>query len=85
MKIKQGLALLLMLSMLFALAACGGGSDPHEKELLLHLSFDEGKGLTVKDSSGNLPDTALNYELAHAAYLPEDQDPQWRQSGISGG
>ena len=86
MKIKQSLALLLMLSMLFALAACGGGaSDPHEKELLLHLSFDEGKGLTVKDSSGNLPDTVLNYELAHAAYLPEDQDPQWRQSGISGG
>ncbi len=53
-------------------------------DLLLHLNFDEGKGVTVKDASGHLPDVDMNYEFAHAAYM-DSQDPQWRQNGISGG
>ncbi len=64
------------------LTACSG--DSHSKDLLLHLSFDEGSGLTMKDSSGHLPDTDLNYEFAHAAYM-DNQDPQWRKTGIQGG
>ncbi len=87
MKKKQWLSLLLLVCLALSLAACGGGgaSEPHKDALLLHLRFDEGQGLTVKDSAGKLPDTALNYELAHAAYQLEDQDPQWRASGIDGG
>lgn len=79
-KILSVLSLLLLLALLFS--ACGG--DSHKDELLLHLSFDEGKGLTVKDASGHLPDVDMNYEFAHAAYM-ESQEPQWRESGISGG
>ncbi len=79
-KILCVLSLLLLLAVL--LTACSG--DKHKDDLLLHLSFDEGKGLTVKDASGHLPDVDMNYEFAHAAYM-ESQEPQWRQSGISGG
>lgn len=70
----------LLLALVLVLTACGGG---HKKDLLLHLSFDEGSGVTVKDSSGHLPDTDMNYEFAHAAYM-DSQDPQWRTEGISG-
>lgn len=72
----------LLLCLLFALTACNG--DAHSKDLLLHLKFDEGSGLTVKDASGHLPDVEMNYEFAHAAYM-DSQDPQWRKDGISGG
>lgn len=79
-KISALAAVLLVL--VLVLTACGG--DAHKKDLLLHLKFDEGSGVTVKDSSGNLPDTEMNYEFAHAAYM-DSQDPQWRSEGISGG
>lgn len=59
-------------------------SDPHKKDLLLHLKLDEGKGLTVADASGNLADVELDYHLAHAAYT-ENQEPQWRKDGVKGG
>ena len=61
-----------------------GNSDPHKKDLLLHLKLDEGKGLTVADASGNLADVELDYHLANAAYT-EDQEPQWRKDGVKGG
>lgn len=77
------LTAILILAVVLSLSACGG-SDSHKKDLLLHLGFDEGSGLVVKDSAGKLPDTEMNYEFAHAAYM-DDQDPQWRESGISGG
>ena len=80
---KKAICILLCAAMLLALAACGG-SDSHKKDLLLHLSFDEGKGLTVKDAAGKVPDTDLNYEFSHAAYM-DNQDPQWRETGVSGG
>ena len=79
-KILCVLSLLLLLAAL--LTACSG--DRHKDDLLLHLTFDEGKGLTVKDASGHLPDVDMNYEFSHAAYM-ENQDPQWRSTGISGG
>ena len=61
-----------------------GGGDPHKNDLMLHLKLDEGKGLTVTDASGKLPEAELDYHLAHAAYT-ESQDPQWRESGVNGG
>lgn len=72
----------VLLALVLVLTACGG--DAHKKDLLMHLKFDEGSGVTVKDSSGNLPDTEMNYAFAHAAYM-DSQDPQWRSDGISGG
>lgn len=71
----------LLLALVLVLTACGGA---HKKDLLMHLNFDEGSGVMVKDSSGHLPDTEMNYEFAHAAYM-DSQDPQWRTEGISGG
>ncbi len=62
----------------------GPGFDPHSGDLLLYVTLDEGKGLTVGDASGNVPDTELDYGLAHAAYM-ESQEPQWRKEGIKGG
>lgn len=63
------------------LAGCG---DAHSKDLMLYLKFDEGSGLLVKDSSGNLPDTEMTYGFSHAVYM-ENQDPQWRDKGIKDG
>lgn len=81
---KKGLSILTaaLLILVLALSACSG--DAHSKDLLLHLTFDEGSGLTVKDKAGKLPDTDLNYEFSHAAYM-DNQDPQWRTDGIAGG
>lgn len=71
----------LILALALTLTACGGVG---KKDLLLHLTFDEGSGVTVKDASGHLPDVDMNYEFAHAAYM-DSQEPQWREKGISGG
>lgn len=81
---RKALRILLVSLLALALLAGCGGKDPHKKDLQLYLTFDEGSGLTVKDASGHLKDTDLNYEFAHAAYM-ESQDPQWRESGIQGG
>ena len=81
-KVSMIAALVIAIALAVTLTACGG--DTHSKDLLLHLTFDEGNGVTVKDASGNLPDVEMNYEFAHAAYM-DSQDPQWRKDGISGG
>lgn len=77
-------AAVLILAAAVAVFFLLGNSDPHKGDLILHLKLDEGKGLNVSDASGNLPDTELDYHLAHAAYT-DSQDPQWRTEGISGG
>lgn len=62
-----------------------GNHDPHKKDLILYLPFDEGKGSTVTDKSGNLPEAEINYGLKPAVYQSENQEPQWRKNGIDGG
>ncbi len=79
---KSFVLVVLALCLSLTLASCGGGS--HSKELLLHLTFDEGSGTTVKDASGKLPEAELNYNFSHATYM-DDQEPQWRSEGVSGG
>lgn len=85
---KKKILVLAVVALVIVAAAAAfliiGNSDPHKKDLLLHLKLDEGKGLTVADASGNLADVELDYHLAHAAYT-EDQDPQWREDGVKGG
>ena len=61
------------------------GADPHKKDLILYLPFNEGKGVTVTDQSGNLPEVEISYGLNPAVYQSEDQEPQWRDGGIAGG
>lgn len=64
------------------LTGCGAPRDP---DLLLHLTFDEGSGTTVKDSSGNQKDATVEYVFSSPEYQAEPQDPQWRTSGAVGG
>lgn len=81
MKRNQRIALLLTTAAAgLLLSGCGGT----EKDLLLHLSFDEGSGTTITDRSGQMPDAELNYLYTNAVYM-DSQDPQWRDSGIEGG
>lgn len=74
----------LLLAAVILTACAGGGRDKHEKDLLLYLKFDEGKGLTVTDAAGKVPDTDMNYAFHGAAYM-DDRDPEWRTDGINGG
>ncbi|MBQ6235331.1 MAG: GH32 C-terminal domain-containing protein [Clostridia bacterium] len=74
----------ILLAAVTLTACAGGGKDKHQKDLLLYLTFDEGKGLTVKDAAGKLPDTEMNYAFHGAAYM-DDRDPEWREDGIKGG
>ena len=85
---KKILIICLAVALVAAAAAAVlllGGSDPHKKDLILHLPFDEGKGITVADKSGNLPEAEISYGLNPAVYQSQDQEPQWRDGGIEGG
>lgn len=59
--------------------------EPHKKDMLLYLTFDEGSGSKVRDASGNSAEATLNYIFNSPTYQAEAQDPQWRDSGIKGG
>ena len=78
---KRVILMLLILTLMAGMAGC---SDAHKNDLMLHLTFDEGKGLDITDASGNLEAVEMEYQLAHAAYT-ENQDPQWRKNGAEGG
>lgn len=56
-----------------------------DKNLMLHLKFDEGEGTKVKDHSNNLSDGYLQYVYTTPEFLDDPQDPQWRNEGIDGG
>lgn len=64
------------------MSGCGEKQDP---DLLLHLTFDEGSGTTVKDKSGHQKDATVEYVFTNPEYQPEAQDPQWRTTGAVGG
>lgn len=81
MKWKKRISLLLAAA---ALSAAASGCGAKEKDLLLHLTFDEGAGTTVTDSSGHLPDGEVSYLYTNALYM-DSQDPQWRSTGVEGG
>lgn len=63
----------------------GCSKDKTDPDLLLHLTFDEGKGTTVKDKSGKQKDATVEYVFTAPEYQPEAQDPQWRETGAVGG
>lgn len=61
-----------------------GCGEKKSADLMLHLTFDEGSGISLSDSAKKLPDTELHYRFTHAAYM-EDKEPQWRARGIEKG
>lgn len=76
-------AILLCLG-LALMSGCEKG-DPLDKSLMLHLTFDEGSGTTVKDSAKKVPDATVRYVFNDAQHQPNNQDPQWREKGVKGG
>ncbi len=83
---RKSFVLMLLALCLSLLCGCGGGTADSSKDngLLLYLSFDEGIGAKVEDRSGHLDTADVSYQYTHAVYM-EDQDPQWRGSGIENG
>ena len=72
---------LLLAALLTAAAGCK--SNP-EKDLLLHLTFDEGAGTTIADASGTAGTAEVSYLFTQTVFNTA-QDPQWRDSGVEGG
>lgn len=85
---KKGILALLILALVLCAAGCWlwetGYKDPNQKDMLLHLTLDEGSGVQVRDASKNLDDATLKYVFTDAQYMPS-QDPQWREKGVLDG
>lgn len=60
---------------------CATGEHAGEKELMLHLPFDQQGGIETEDASGKLPAAEVNYLYTHAVYK-ENEEPQWRAVGV---
>ncbi len=76
---------LLLILLVFALTLpCALGEAAQQDDLLLHLSFDEGRGASVQDASGHLANADVQYQYLAPAYT-NSMDPQWREIGVEGG
>ncbi len=73
----------LLICNLFLLGGCTQAAA-REDDLIMYLPFDEGKGTSITDMSGNLPIAELDYNLSHYANSPA-RDPEWRSEGIRKG
>lgn len=78
------LVLFLSLFVLFFLSCKEDALKKYDKDLMLHLTFDEGSGTICHDLSRNKLDNSVNYVFLDAKYM-ESQDPQWRSFGPKGG
>lgn len=76
---------LLCVAVVGTAAALTGCAKKTDERLMLHLSFDEGKGTTVHDKSGNVKDANLQYVFNDPKYQDDPLDPEWRTKGVSGG
>lgn len=74
----------LLLTGIGILSVIAGCNNAKSKDLLLYLPFDEGKGVDIIDKSGHTEKAKLEYAFTNALYM-ENQQPQWRKTGISGG
>lgn len=89
MKRKSFIFIIAGITVICAAVLCillitGRNASLHRENLILELSFDEGSGTVISDSSGNLPDEDVNYVYSHAVFM-DSIDPQWRDTGINGG
>lgn len=73
----------VMVGMAAVLTGCSG--DKADERLMLHLSFDEGRGTVVHDKSGNVRDGKVQYVFNEPKYQDEALDPEWRAKGVNGG
>ena len=73
-----------LLLVLACLLACGNAWGENADGALLALDFDEGTGAVAADASGHLPVADVEYQYLNPAYT-EPMDPQWRETGVSGG
>lgn len=78
------LSITLVSMLSIALVGCGGNKDSHQKELIMHLAFNEGKGTIVSDSSKHLEDAKLQYVFNDATFK-ENRESEWRETGAEGG
>lgn len=90
MKLKNKIAVALLSAVCASAALAGAGimsgcKEKQDPDLLLHLTFDEGKGNIVKDKSGRQKNATVEYVFTNPEYQPEAQDPQWRKAGAVGG
>ncbi len=74
---------LLLLALVLAVPCAQAEPEP-EKPALLHLSFDEGQGTAVRDSSGRLGEAEIQYQFLIPAYI-DPLEPEWRTAGVEGG
>ncbi len=79
--LKRLLPVLLVLALSISIACA---ETAPEEPALLHLSFDEGQGITVRDESGHLKDANIQYQYIAPAYT-QPMEPQWRDIGAEGG
>lgn len=80
-KVKNIITISLLLLFLITLSACNNT----EKGLLLHLEFDEGSGVSIKDSTKNQANANLQYVFTNPEFLPEPLEPEWRETGVKKG
>ncbi|MCM1283076.1 MAG: GH32 C-terminal domain-containing protein [Muribaculaceae bacterium] len=81
-KIRRLCVLALGVGMLVT-GGCGSEKSVQHTEIL-HLTFDEGTGSLVADSTQTHGDSEVQYRYTKAVYT-EDMDPQWRECGMQGG
>ncbi|MGD9605034.1 MAG: GH32 C-terminal domain-containing protein [Bacilli bacterium] len=81
---KKLLTIFFLLFIVSSLYACGK-SDPYTKDLLLHLTFDEGQGNKVNDASKNEAPATVAYVFTNPSFMENPEDPQWRATGINNG
>jgi len=80
---KKGIKLSILIFLLITLFGCKGKS--YNKDLILHLTFDENEGTEVFDKSKNLQAARLQYVFTNPTFMDNPRDPEWRASGISNG
>lgn len=81
---KKALLIIITSIVILFFVSCQS-QDEYSKSLLLDLSFDETSGNKVHDRSGNLEDATVQYVFSNSQFLPDNQDPQWKKSGVQNG
>lgn len=76
-KIRCCLLGILTIALISYVAGCGDGN---QKDMILHLGFDEGSGAYVEDSSGNQEKNVIEYNYSNAVYS-DNMEPQWKECG----
>ena len=58
-------------------------SAEKKRQVIMHLTFEEGEGTKVRDASGHLLEIGIQYRHLNPKYTGK-KDPQWRKTGVNG-